>query len=124
DHSPSYLWNSATWEISEALLPHLPTVLGGPDAWDADETIRRSIEIRHGVIRNPNILSFQHRSPDFPQPASLTGLQRIQSLRVSRRSARVATRKFPCRSRCGSFSGYPAARGRKLRRSERELRGC
>jgi alanine dehydrogenase len=23
DHSPSYLWNSATWEISEALIPHL-----------------------------------------------------------------------------------------------------
>ena len=30
DHSPSYLWNSATWEISEALLPFLPTVMGGP----------------------------------------------------------------------------------------------
>ena len=25
DHSPSYLWNSATWEISEALLPFLET---------------------------------------------------------------------------------------------------
>ena len=23
DHSPSLLWNSATWEISEALLPYL-----------------------------------------------------------------------------------------------------
>ncbi len=23
DHSPSYLWDSATWEISEALLPFL-----------------------------------------------------------------------------------------------------
>ena len=21
DHSPSYLWDSATWEISEALIP-------------------------------------------------------------------------------------------------------
>ena len=30
DHSPSYLWNSATWEISEALLPYLRTVLDGP----------------------------------------------------------------------------------------------
>nr|MBA2725576.1 alanine dehydrogenase [Actinomycetota bacterium] len=27
DHSPSYLYNSATWEISEALLPYLPTVM-------------------------------------------------------------------------------------------------
>jgi len=68
DHSPSYLWDSATWEISEALLPHLATVLAGPGAWDADETVRRAIEIREGVIQNPHILSFQHRSPDYPHP--------------------------------------------------------
>jgi alanine dehydrogenase len=66
DHSPSHLWNSATWEISEALLPHIGSVLGGPQAWDANETIRRAIEIRDGVIQNPHILSFQHRSPDYP----------------------------------------------------------
>ena len=68
DHSPSYLWDSATWEISEALLPHLRPVLAGPQAWDASETIRRAIEIRAGVIQNPRILSFQHRSPDYPHP--------------------------------------------------------
>jgi alanine dehydrogenase len=68
DHSPSYLWNSATWEISEALIPYLRTVMDGPDAWDRDETIRRAIEIRDGVIQNPKILSFQRRSPDFPHP--------------------------------------------------------
>jgi alanine dehydrogenase len=66
DHSPSHLWNSATWEISEALLPHLLPVLTGPQAWEANETIRRAVEIRDGVIRNPHILSFQHRSPDYP----------------------------------------------------------
>jgi alanine dehydrogenase len=66
DHSPSYLWNSATWEISEALLPHLRPVLSGPPAWKANETIRRAIEIRDGVIQNPRILSFQHRTPDYP----------------------------------------------------------
>jgi alanine dehydrogenase len=66
DHSPSLLWNSATWEISEALLPHLNTVLGGAAAWDSDETIRRAIEIRDGIIQNPAILSFQHRAPHYP----------------------------------------------------------
>jgi alanine dehydrogenase len=66
DHSPSYLWDSATWEISEALLPYLRRVLAGPGAWDADPTIRRAIEIRDGVVQNPGILSFQHRSPDYP----------------------------------------------------------
>jgi hypothetical protein len=68
DHSPSYLWDSATWEISEAVLPHLRTVLTGPRAWDARDIIRRAIEIRDGVIQNPRILSFQHRSPDYPHP--------------------------------------------------------
>jgi alanine dehydrogenase len=66
DHSPSYLWNSATWEISEALLPFLRTVMAGSDAWDADDTIRRAIEIRDGVIRNPDILTFQGRAPEPP----------------------------------------------------------
>ena len=66
DHSPSYLWNSATWENSEALLPYLRAVLTGPSAWDANETIRRAIETRDGTIQNPNILSFQSRSPDYP----------------------------------------------------------
>jgi alanine dehydrogenase len=66
DHSPSHLWNSATWEISEALLPHLRTVLSGPAAWAADDTVRRAIEIRDGVIQNQRILSFQHREPAYP----------------------------------------------------------
>jgi alanine dehydrogenase len=84
DHSPSLLWESSTWEISEALLPHLRTVLTGPSAWDADQTVRRAIEIRDGVIQNPDILSFQHRSPHYPHPraaedrlrTSLSGIDR------------------------------------------------
>jgi alanine dehydrogenase len=66
DHSPSHLWNSATWEISEALLPFLRTVMGGRSAWDADPTIRRAVEIQDGVIQNPAILSFQNREPAYP----------------------------------------------------------
>ncbi|MCZ8382642.1 N(5)-(carboxyethyl)ornithine synthase [Mycobacterium sp. CPCC 205372] len=68
DHSPSYLWNSATWEISEALLPHLDTVLAGPDAWADSATIRRAIEIRDGVVQNPAILAFQDREKEYPHP--------------------------------------------------------
>lgn len=66
DHSPSYLWNSATWENSEALLPFLRAVLTGPSTWESNETIRRAIEIRDGVIQNPSILAFQHRSAQYP----------------------------------------------------------
>ena len=66
DHSPSYLWNSATWEISEALLPYLRTVLAGAEAWEADQTVRRAVEILDGTVRNPSILAFQDRSADYP----------------------------------------------------------
>jgi alanine dehydrogenase len=68
DHSPSYLWNSATWEISEALIPFLGPVMSGQEAWDAQMTIRRAIEIRNGIVQNPKILSFQSRSPTYPHP--------------------------------------------------------
>jgi alanine dehydrogenase len=66
DHSPSYLWNSATWENSEALLPYLRSVMAGPAAWDADETVRRAIEIRGGTVQNPKVLAFQHRAAEYP----------------------------------------------------------
>ena len=66
DHSPSYLWNSSSWEISEALLPFLNTVVSGPEAWAENETIRRAIEIRDGVVLNPDVLQFQQREAEFP----------------------------------------------------------
>jgi alanine dehydrogenase len=66
DHTPSYLWNSATWDISDALLPFLQPVLEGPDAWERDETLSRAIEIQAGHIRNPAILEFQNRGADYP----------------------------------------------------------
>jgi alanine dehydrogenase len=69
DHSPSHLWAASTWENSEALLPFLPVVLGGPDAWDANLTVSRAIEIRDGVVQNPAILAFQDRHSGYPHEA-------------------------------------------------------
>ena len=66
DHSPSHLWRSATWEISEALLPFLRPVMEGPSAWDADPTVRQAVEIRDGVVHNEAILSFQGRERVYP----------------------------------------------------------
>jgi alanine dehydrogenase len=66
DHSPSYLWNSATWEISEALLPFLRPVMEGPAAWATSPTISHAIEIQDGVINNQSILDFQGREPNYP----------------------------------------------------------
>ena len=66
DHSPSHLWSSASWELSRAVLPYLETVLGGPEAWERDETIERAIEIRDGKVLNERILNFQERDPEYP----------------------------------------------------------
>ena len=72
DHSPAYLWNSASWEISEALLRYIPIVMGGPGAWARDETVRRATEIEDGVIVNPAILEFQLRDAAFPHPVGIS----------------------------------------------------
>jgi len=73
DHSPSLFWDSASWEISTALTPILPIVMGGPNRWAKSLTITRAIEIRDGVIENPAILSFQKRAAEYPhEVAQLT----------------------------------------------------
>lgn len=66
DHTPSYLWESATRSISAALIVYLPTVLAGRESWQKNETIRRAINIADGVIKNNAILSFQKREQNYP----------------------------------------------------------
>jgi alanine dehydrogenase len=66
DHTPSYLWQSASWELTRVVLPFLEAVMEGPSAWDRNETITRSIEIRDGMVQNPKILSFQDRAEAYP----------------------------------------------------------
>ena len=66
DHTPSYLWESASRSISAALVVHLPTFLAGYESWQQNETIRQAINIDDGVIQNSSILSFQNRESDYP----------------------------------------------------------
>lgn len=66
DHTPSYLWESATRSISAALIVYLPIVLAGRDSWQQNETIRQAINIDSGVIQNTAILSFQKRETSYP----------------------------------------------------------
>ncbi|RXQ95844.1 alanine dehydrogenase [Ancylomarina salipaludis] len=66
DHSPSYYWQSASWEISEALLPFLPIIIGGSKVWEQNDPISKAIEINKGVIQNSKILSFQNRNEKYP----------------------------------------------------------
>ena len=74
DHTPSYLWESASRSISAALIVHLPAVIAGHESWQQNETIRRAVNIDAGVIQNPTILSFQNRQPDYPHAPVNTGI--------------------------------------------------
>ena len=73
DHTPSYLWESASRSISAALIVHLPTVLAGYESWQQNETIRQAINIDAGVIKKPDIISFQNRESLYPHAPINTG---------------------------------------------------
>ena len=66
DHTPSYLWESASRSVSAAMIVQLPTVLAGRAAWQSSETVRRAVVIEQGVVLNSSILAFQHRRPEYP----------------------------------------------------------
>ncbi len=66
DHTPSYLWESASRSVSAALTVHLPSVVAGRNGWLENETIRRAMVIDEGVILHENILSFQKRDAQYP----------------------------------------------------------
>ncbi len=66
DHTPSYLWESASRSISAALIVHLQTVLAGYESQQKSETIRQAVNIDAGVIQKPDIISFQNRETLYP----------------------------------------------------------
>jgi N5-(carboxyethyl)ornithine synthase len=66
DHTPSYLWESASRSISAALIVHLPVVLAGYESWQQSETIRQAVNIDAGMIQKPDIISFQNREAVYP----------------------------------------------------------
>jgi len=69
DHTPNYLWESATRSISAALIVYLPMVQAGRDTWIKNETMRSALNIETGVIQKPVILSFQNRQEAYPHAA-------------------------------------------------------
>ena len=66
DHTPSYLWESASRSISAALIVYLPTILEGRESWMENVTIQRAINVDDGVIKKESVLTFQNRMPDYP----------------------------------------------------------
>ena len=66
DHTPSYLWESASRSISAALIVHLNSVLKGREGWLENATIKNAINIDKGVIVKEDILKFQNRQKNYP----------------------------------------------------------
>lgn len=62
DHTPTLLWNSATWEISKAILPYLEYVIEETES----STVNDAVDIRNGEILNKDIIVYQNRSKAYP----------------------------------------------------------
>ena len=62
DHTPTLLWDSATWEISKAILPYLQYIVEETDS----KVINDAIDIKDGKILNRDILIYQNRSKVYP----------------------------------------------------------
>jgi len=66
DHTPSYLWESASRSISAALIVYLPAILGNHEGWMNNSTIQKAINIDAGLIKKESVLTFQNRLPNYP----------------------------------------------------------
>ncbi|KFL37715.1 N(5)-(carboxyethyl)ornithine synthase [Arenimonas donghaensis] len=66
DHTPSYLWESATRSISAALVVYMESMARGREGWEHDATLQRALNIDRGVVQKPGILAFQGRMATYP----------------------------------------------------------
>ena len=66
DHTPSYLWESASRSISAALIVYMAKMAQGRAGWEGDETLRRAVNTDRGVIQKPAIIAFQSRQSAYP----------------------------------------------------------
>ncbi len=62
DHTPTLLWNSATWEISNCILPYLPYIVEQTD----NKVLNGAVDFKDGKIKNKDILLYQNRSQVYP----------------------------------------------------------
>ncbi|WP_150468510.1 N(5)-(carboxyethyl)ornithine synthase [Francisella sp. SYW-9] len=67
DHTPTYLWETATRVISNALINYLPTlILNKNDKSSKKKTLKNATDIKNGTIQNKEIISFQNRQKKYP----------------------------------------------------------
>jgi alanine dehydrogenase len=73
DHSPSFFWNAASYEISGALMPHLLYILDN-GSYLGNETIEKAVVIENGNIIDERIIDFQNRESISPYRIIKKGL--------------------------------------------------
>ena len=66
DHTPSYLWDTATMTISQALSDYLPNIIIGKENKSKNKTLLNATDIKDGIINNKTIISFQNRNEEYP----------------------------------------------------------
>lgn len=62
DHTPTLLWDSASWEISGCIVPYLQHIVEQSD----NKVLIDAIDIKDGKIINKDILTYQNRSGVYP----------------------------------------------------------
>ena len=65
DHTPSYYWNTASFEISGALIPYLKYIINN-NGYKGNEVLEKAVDIENGVIKNQSICFYQRRSLIYP----------------------------------------------------------
>ena len=62
DHTPTILWDSASWEITQALMPYLI----GMAQDKMSPVVQHAMDIQDGLILNEKIIQFQNRESTPP----------------------------------------------------------
>jgi N5-(carboxyethyl)ornithine synthase len=64
DHTPTLLWDSASWVISNAMIPFLKDLAEHKH----DKVMEDATDILNGNVLNKDILIYQHRAGEYPYP--------------------------------------------------------
>ncbi len=62
DHTPTLLWDSASWEISNGILPYLAHLA----EQTYNEVLQDAMDIKEGKILNGDIIACQNRTQNYP----------------------------------------------------------
>jgi alanine dehydrogenase len=66
DHTPTLLWDSATWVISNGVVPFLDNLM----EHSYNKILEEATDIKNGNVLNKDILLYQNRASEYPYPSN------------------------------------------------------